>query len=102
MGKTINVQEIDGKQRVSATDARVHFGELMRLVRDSGDVIYVDCGRETMLKLVPVEPGEMESSEEPPWLRKWKSVQEDMAAYLSDKTLYATPEELIREDRDSR
>jgi antitoxin (DNA-binding transcriptional repressor) of toxin-antitoxin stability system len=102
MARTVEIYEKGGKKRVRATDARVHFGELMARVRDSGDTIYVERGNQTVMKLVPVRPGEMDDDEEPEWLRNWKSIKEEMRAHLGDRPLHPAPEELIRDDRDNR
>ena len=100
--KRADVYEIGGKKCVRATDARIHFGELITRVRDLGETIYVERGTQAVMKLVPVSPDEMDDHEEPVWLHNWKAVQEEMRAYLAAGSLIPTPEDLIRDDRDNR
>lgn len=74
----------------------------MQRVKSTGETIYVDKGSETMMKLVSVEPGEVDEETEPKWWRDWKAIQEEMRVHRGGRPLAPTPEELIRADRDSR
>lgn len=41
-------------KRVSATDARIHFGEILRAVQEGGDTVIVERGGRAAAVIVPV------------------------------------------------
>ena len=102
MARTAEIYVERGKKRVRATEARIHFGELITRVHERGETIYVEKGNRTVMKLAPVHPEELDEDSEPEWLVAWKSAQDQMRAHFGDRPLHPAPEDLIREDRDSR
>lgn len=91
-------------RRVSATDARIHFGELMRRVVANQEPILVERGGEGHVVILSVAQYErLKAAQEGggDWLEVVDAVRERVAADLGDRSLPPV-EEIIAEMRAER
>ena len=91
-------------RRVSATEARVHFGELMRRVVESEEPVIVErAGREQMvfLSLPEYERLRNARSDNPGWPELLAETHRGIRRSLGERALPA-PEEIIRAVREER
>ncbi len=98
-----------GERRVSATEARVHFGELLDSVAKRNDVVFVERSGVAQVVVVSVEEWNRRcSGPSDPWAEVAESIEEHWA-YLTDRygDRVGTEESeavlaAAREDRDAR
>jgi prevent-host-death family protein len=97
--------EVDMDTVVSATDARVHFGELMRQVMETGKAVTVERGGKPAVVVVPVAEYERMRDRErqhlEDWHRRLDAIHARIAAEIGDRPVPDTGE-LIREMREER
>ena len=90
---------------VSATDARVHFGELMRQVMETGKAVTVERGGKPAVVVVPVAEYEhlldLRRQRWEEWHRRLDALHERMRAEIGDRELPDVAE-LIREGHEER
>ena len=88
---------------VSATEARVHFGELLRRVVESREAVYVERGGRPQVVVLAVSDYEslLAGGEPGAWLTRAREVREHIKADLGDRVL-PPAEDLIREMREER
>jgi len=89
---------------VSATDARIHFGELMRAVVDSQEPVIVERGGQPLVVIVSVDHYERlraGSGGKEPWQERleqtWADIRREGRGRLDPR-----PEEVVREMREER
>ncbi|MGH2560895.1 MAG: type II toxin-antitoxin system Phd/YefM family antitoxin [Thermomicrobiales bacterium] len=94
---------------VSATEARVHFGELMRDVADGGETVLVERAgipRVVILPIVEYERLRAYAGAEQPgdWLARADRIRERIQRGLSGRALPPSDEVLreVREERDAQ
>jgi len=92
------------RRRIAATDARIHFGELLDEVANSRKSIEVERGDGFVAVLASAE-------EEQPltgafdavsWLANLKRIHDEMRDYRAANPITEMPEDIIRELRESR
>ena len=93
-------------QRVAATDARVHFGELVDSVAEDGEFFEVQRSDDFVIVLGPTEATEPVSKafEAEAWLANLKRIQAEIRAYWDANPEARITESslgIIRELRDS-
>jgi prevent-host-death family protein len=90
---------------VSATDARVHFGELMRQVMETGKAVTVERGGKPAVVVVPVAEYEhlleLEHRRREDWWKRLDAIHARIRAEIGDRPVPDT-DELIREMREER
>jgi prevent-host-death family protein len=101
-------QSIDGdasmERVVSATQARIHFGEVMRRVVEDGTPVVVERGGKPQVVLLSVEEyerlraGQAERSD---WRELVRRSREQIREALAGRPL-PPPEDVIREGREER
>lgn len=94
------------KRVVSATEARIHFGELLRHVVDSGEVVIVQRDGKPQVAVLPVEEYERLKESQPG--SDWRQTMQK-ALDLADRIRSGRggrplppPEEVIRKMREER
>lgn len=95
------------ERRISATEARVHFGELLDSVRQKADVVYVERAGVPQVVIVSVDEWERHKKEDDPWTRAarsmeahWKYMEEARKAGRI-KDVGPSTEEIIRTWREA-
>jgi prevent-host-death family protein len=88
---------------VSATEARVHFGELIRRVVERSETVYVERGGRPQVVLLALAEYErlLFNSETGGWLARARAARDRVQAEIGEHTLPAV-EDLVREMRDER
>ncbi len=89
---------------VTATEARIHFGELMRRVVERRQIVMVERGGKPHIVMLSVEEYERLKSAEtarPDWRTLVDEAQAQIQAELGGREL-APPEEIIRQMREER
>jgi prevent-host-death family protein len=87
---------------ISATQARIHFGELMRTVVEHNEPIIVErAGKPEVVVLSVSEYKRLRKSDSEDWLAQVDKVRARIQQELGDRTL-PPPEEVIREMREER
>jgi prevent-host-death family protein len=90
---------------VSATDARVHFGELMRQVMETGKAVTVERGGKPAVVVVPVEEYEQMRASYAQQLEQWKqrvdALRKRIRAEAGDRE-FPDAVEVIRAGREER
>lgn len=88
---------------VSATEARVHFGELIRRVVEHREAVYVERGGRPQVVILAVSDYEslLAGGGSNDWLTRAREVREHLRAELGDRALLPV-EDLIREMREER
>jgi prevent-host-death family protein len=89
---------------VSATEARVHFGDLMRRVVEGREAVIVErAGKPEVVVLSVAEYERLLAGqrEQPDWKARLREVHEQIRAELGGRTL-PPAEEIIREMREER
>jgi prevent-host-death family protein len=92
------------EQTVTATDARIHFGELMRNVVEKQQAIVVERGGKPHVVLLAVEEYERlkaADAAQPDWRNLVDAARAQIQAELGERTL-TPPEEIIRQMREER
>lgn len=93
---------------VSATDARVHFGELMRQVTETKQAVVVERGGKPTVAIVPAEEYEEWRAEmrRKRWDEWWKELEALHARLAEERGGQAPPEidvaEMINDMREER
>jgi prevent-host-death family protein len=95
------------ERRITATEARVHFGELLDSVRQNLDVVYVERAGVPQVVVVPVGLWELHKKEDP-WARAAREMEEHWK-YMAEarkagriKDGGPSTEEIIRTMREER
>lgn len=94
------------KRIISATEARVHFGELLDSVAENKDVVYVQRAGVPRVVVVPVEEWERAQGEEDPWTAAARSMEahwkymDEAAKAGRIKDVGPSTEEIIRAMRE--
>jgi prevent-host-death family protein len=89
---------------VSATEARVHFGQLMRWVVESQRPVIVERGGKPHVVLLSVDRYESllaEGQEQEDWRELVRQAREQIQAELGGREL-PPPEEIVRQMREGR
>ena len=88
---------------VSATEARVHFGELIRRVADHREAVYVERGGRPQVVLLAVSEYEnlLSGASCDGWLARAREARDRVRAEMDQATL-PSAEELIRQSREER
>lgn len=90
---------------ISATEARVHFGEVMRRVVETGQPVIVEKAGEPQVVLLSMELYEhykvQQHKQEPEWKRMMREAHEALEQELGNKIL-PPAEEIIRQMREER
>jgi prevent-host-death family protein len=96
------------ERTISATEARVHFGELLDSVRARLDIVYIQRSGVPQAVVVPVEVWERLQQKEDPWTAAarrmeayWKYMDEEREAGRI-KDVDIDIEEIIRKGREER
>ena len=86
---------------VTATEARIHFGELMRRAK-SGPVIVERDGKADVVVISKQEYDQLVAASSPPdWRQLLKEAHESVRAALGNRQL-PDPAEIIRQGREER
>jgi prevent-host-death family protein len=96
--------EVIMEQVISATEARIHFGELMRRAIDARETIIVEKGGKPQVVILSIEQYTQLKAlheTEPSWQEQVRQAREQIIAELGDRTL-PPPEEIIRQMREER
>jgi len=92
------------KRAVSATEARIHFGELMRRVVESQEPIIVERGGKPHVVVLSVKQYEdllAGQQEQEDWRELVQQAREQIRAELGEREL-PPPEEVLRQMREER
>ena len=92
------------ERSMSATDARIHFGELMRnVVEDQEPVVVERAGKPTVVVISIDEYERLKAAhqEQEDWRHLVSQARERVRADLGDRRL-TPPEEILREIREER
>lgn len=92
------------ERTVSATEARIHFGELMRRVVEQQETVIVERGGKpqvVVLSVVEYERLAAERQEPGDWLALIDQVRSQIKAELGDRRVPPS-EEIIRQGREER
>jgi prevent-host-death family protein len=87
---------------MTATDARVHFGELLRAVNETNEPMTIEKnGEPVAVVLSPTQYHRLKSQQKSGW---WQLVQEPRRAFapLRERGELPDPAELINEEREKR
>ena len=57
------------ERTISATEARVHFGELLDSVTQKGEVVHVERAGVPLVAVVPINVWKLYQQQEDPWSR---------------------------------
>ena len=89
--------------KVSATEARIHLGELMRRVVEGGGPIIVERGGKPYVVLLSVEEYEhlVKGQRPEDWRERVTQAREQIRADLGGRKL-TPPEEVLRQIREER
>ena len=91
------------ERRITATEARIHFGEVMRRVVEQGERVVVE--RDGRPQIVLLSIAEYEQLKEPGPREDWRKLvqqsRRQVRAELDGRDLPA-PEEIIRQMREER
>ena len=95
------------ERKISATEARVHFGELLDSVAQNNDVVYIQRAGVSRAVVVPVAEWERYTKKDP-----WEEAAQSMEAhwkYMEEarkagriKDIEVDVEEIIRKGREER
>ena len=87
---------------MSATEARVHFGELMRRVVERDEPVIVERGGKPEVVVISIAEYErLRANRSDNWLERIDRLREQIQAKLGDREL-PPPEEIIRQMREER
>jgi prevent-host-death family protein len=88
---------------VSATEARIHFGELMRQAVETNEAIVVERGGKSHVVVLSVEEYErlLKGQEQAAWKELANASRTQIQADLGGRTL-PPPEEILEEAREGR
>jgi prevent-host-death family protein len=88
---------------VSATEARVHFGELIRRVAERHETVYVERGGKPQVVVLAIADYErlLSAGEHGGWLARARKARDQVQAEIGDRTLPAV-EDLIQHMREER
>jgi len=93
-------------RRVSATEARIHFGELMRQAVENQETIIVERGGKSHVVVLSVEEYErlLKRQQQGDWRELVRGARAQIRAELGDRTLPRSEDILdqIREGRDEQ
>jgi prevent-host-death family protein len=92
------------ERRVSATEARVHFGELMRRVVEQQETVVVEHSGNPRVVVLPVDRYQRlvaSQAEGADWRELVRRSRAQVRADLGDRVL-TPPEEVVREMREER
>jgi prevent-host-death family protein len=91
---------------VSATKARVHFGEVMQRVEDTDEMVIVERGGRPKVAIISVKQlDELERRAKGEEVPHWKVLQQQVRELIrqaGNVPLNPPPEEVIREMREER
>ena len=88
---------------VSATEARIHFGELMRQVVENHEAIIVERGGKSHVVVISVEEYErlLKRQQQGDWKELVHGARAQIQVELGDRTL-PRPEEILDQVREGR
>lgn len=88
---------------VSATEARIHFGELMRQAVENHETIIVERGGKSHVVVISVEEYErlLKQQQQGDWKELVHGARAQIQAELGDRTL-PRPEEILEQVRKGR
>ncbi|MEA3377917.1 MAG: type II toxin-antitoxin system Phd/YefM family antitoxin [Chloroflexota bacterium] len=92
------------ERRISATDARIHFGELMRRVVENQEPVIVERSGEPHVVVISVDQYERlmaAHEEQDDWRELVSQARAQVRADLGDREL-TPPEEVLAEIREER
>jgi prevent-host-death family protein len=89
---------------MSATEARIHFGEVMRHVVERGEPVIVERGGKPHVVVIGVDEYERLLAERPgqiDWRELVRQARQQVRADLGERDL-TPPEEVLRQTREER
>ena len=88
---------------VSATEARIHFGQMMQRVTEEQQAIIVEKSGQPQIVLISISEYErMKAAAQPPtWLDQLLQVREQVASEIGDRKLPAA-DDIIHQMREER
>jgi prevent-host-death family protein len=88
---------------VSATEARIHFGELMREAVETNEAIIVERGGKSQVVVLSVEEYErlLKRQQQDEWKGLVRGARAQIQADLGGRTL-PPPEEILKQAREGR
>jgi hypothetical protein len=94
-------------RRLAATDARVHFGELVDSVAENDEVVEVERADDFVVVFGPTDVAEpvKKAFDAEAWLANLDRIHQQIRAYRKatpDAEITEMPEDIIRELRESR
>lgn len=90
------------EKAISATEARIHFGELMRHVVECDEPVIVERGGKPEVVVVSIaEYNRLRTQKHGGWLERADRLRERIHAKLGDRELLPS-EEVIRQMREER
>jgi prevent-host-death family protein len=92
------------ERKISATDARIHFGELMRDVVERQAAVVVERGGKPHVVVISVDEYERlmaTQEDQEDWRELVSQAREQVRADLGDQAL-TPPEEMLRQIREER
>jgi len=91
------------ERRMTATEARIHFGEVMRRVVEQGEQVIVERDGRPQVVILSITEFEQLKESQPPedWRKLVQQSRQKMQAELDGRDLPA-PEEIIRQLREER
>lgn len=91
-------------RRFAATDARVHFGEIVDDIADNGEAVEVERSDDFVVVLTPADSTEpaQASFDAKAWWADLDRIHERMRTYRAGKPITEMPEDILRELHDSR
>ena len=90
------------EKAISATEARIHFGALMRRVVERGEPVVVERSGKPEVVIISLATYErLQANKSNDWLKRAKEVREQIRKELGGRTL-PPPEDIIHEMREER
>lgn len=102
--QSIMGKEVRMETTVTATDARIHFGEMIRRVIEEQDTIIVERGGEpklVMLSLLEYQRLQNAAQNQDAWLLRIEQLRTHVAAQIGNRDIPAS-EDIIQQMRDER
>jgi prevent-host-death family protein len=102
--QSIRAIEVSMETTVTATDARIHFGEMIRRVIEEQDTIIVERGGEPKLVMLSINEYtrlQNAAQHQDAWLERIQQVRAHISANIGDREIPAS-EDIIRQMRDEQ
>jgi prevent-host-death family protein len=101
------MERVMAERTVSATEARVHFGELLDSVTQSGDIVYVERAGVPQVVVMPINLWKLYQKQDP-WAEALRDMEEHWAFMDEERKAGRAKggpvdvEEIIRRGREDR